>query len=310
MKTLLFVAASALALAGAGCAPNPKADLRTALDCPANQGDLTRTNKAADGKTCTYTSSEGAEVSLQLVAVKGDATATLQGIEDTIAPRGAATAAASETAKDAADTAKGAADAAKDTAEVAKDTAAAAKDAATSAADAAKDAAQTAREAAQDAGRSASATVSVGDRDDDWNSDHKGKVDIQIDKHGHKVVSGDGETTSVDLPGIHISAQDDNADVRVGGIRINANDDESTIHIIREVRMRGEAFSRQKRGIRATFISTNKADPNGYRFVGYEASGPKTGPITVAIVKAKSEIDNDDDIARDVRRLVRRNGGA
>jgi hypothetical protein len=30
----------------------------------------------------------------------------------------------------------------------------------------------------------------------------------------------------------------------------------------------------------------------------------------VAIVKAKSEIDNDDDIARDVRRLVRRNGGA
>jgi|KBSMisStandDraft_5_1062788.scaffolds.fasta_scaffold249645_1 hypothetical protein len=310
MKTLLFVAASALALAGAGCAPSPKADLRTALDCPASQGDLTRTNKAADGKTCTYTSSEGAEVSLQLVAVKGDATATLQGIEDTIAPKAAVTAAAaSETAKDAAETAKGAADAAKETAEVAKDTAAAAKDAAASAADAAKDAAQAAREAAQDAGHTASATVSVGDKGD-WNSDHKGKVDIQIDKHGHKVVSGDGESTRVDLPGIHISAQDDNANVSVGGIRINANEDESTIHIIREVRMRGEAFSRQKRGIRATFISTNKADPNGYRFVGYEASGPKTGPITVAIVKAKSEIDNDDDIARDVRRLVRRNGGA
>ena len=304
MKTLLSVAASALALAAAGCAPNPKADLRTALDCPASQGDLTRTNKAADGKTCTYTSSEGAEVSLQLVAVKGDATATLQGIEDAIAPKAAITAAAaSETAKDAAD-------ASKDSAEAAKDTAAAAKEAATSAADAAKDAAQAAREAAQDAGRTASATASIGDKDDDWNSDHKGKVDIQIDKHGHKVVSGDGETTRVDLPGIHISAQDDNADVRVGGIRINANDDESTIHIIREVRMRGEAFSRQKRGIRATFISTNKTDPNGYRFVGYEASGPKTGPITVAIVKAKREIDNDDDIARDVRRLVRRNGGA
>ena len=77
MKTLLFFAASALALGAAACAPNPKPELRTALDCPASQGDLTRTNKAADGKTCTYASSEGAEVSLQLVAVKGDATATL-----------------------------------------------------------------------------------------------------------------------------------------------------------------------------------------------------------------------------------------
>jgi hypothetical protein len=114
----------------------------------------------------------------------------------------------------------------------------------------------------------------------------------------------------VDLPGIHISARDDDANVQIGGIRINANGDESTVHIIREVRLRGEALSRQKRGIRATFISANKGDPNGYRFVGYEAAGPKTGPLTVAVVKAKSEIDHDDDVARDVRRLVRRNGGA
>ena len=55
--------------------------------------------------------------------------------------------------------------------------------------------------------------------------------------------------------------------VLVGGIRINANDDESTMHIFRDVRLRGEALSREKRGIRATFISTNKADPNGYRYV-------------------------------------------
>jgi len=303
MKTLLFVAASALALTTAACAPSPKPDLRTALDCPANQGDLTRTNKAADGKTCIYTSSEGAEVTLQLVAVKGDAAMTLQGIEETIAPQAERTA---ESAKDAAD-------AAKDTAGVAKDTADAAKDAADAAKDAAKDAAAVAREAAQDAGRSAS--VSIGDKDD-WNSDKPDKpdkskdgVDVRID--GKKVVAaGDGETTRVDLPGIHISARDDNADVRVGGIRINANDDDTTIHIFRDVRLRGEALSREKRGIRATFISANKSDPAGYRYVGYEAAGPKKGPITVAIVKAKTEIDHDDDVARDVRRLVRRNGGA
>jgi hypothetical protein len=299
MKTLLFLAASALAVSAAGCARPLKPELRTALDCPANQGDLTRTNKAIDGKTCTYASSEGAEVSLQLVPVKGDATATLQGIENSIAPQAIRTVAA------AAEDAKDAAGAAKDAAEAARDTADAAKDAANTAADAAKDAAAVAKEAAQDAGRSAS----IGDKDD-WNSDHKDKVDIQIDKHGRKVVSGDGESTRVDLPGIHISAHNDDANVQIGGIRINANGDESTVHIIREVRLRGEALSRQKRGIRATFISANKADPNGYRFVGYEAAGPKTGPLTVAVVKAKSEIDHDGDVARDVRRLVRRNGGA
>ena len=86
--------------------------------------------------------------------------------------------------------------------------------------------------------------------------------------------------------------------------------DLSTVHIIRDVRMRGEALSRTKRGIRATFISTNHSGADGFRFVGYEASGPKTGPLTVAIVKAKSEIDHDDEVARDVQRLVRRNGGA
>jgi len=296
MKTLLFLAASALALSAAACAPTTKADLRTALDCPANQGDLTRTGKAADGKSCTYRSSEGTEVSLQLVAVKGDATATLQAIEDQIAPQAEPSAtAAAEGAKDAAETAKDAADATKDTAATAKDAAAAAHDAAS-------DAAAAAKEASEDAGRSAA--VSDGDKGD-WNTDRKGKGD----KDGHKIVSENGETTRVDLPGIHIQARDEDADVRIGGIRINANGDEETVHIVRDVRMRGEAFSRVKRGIRATFISSTKADANGYRFVGYEAAGPRTGPLTVAIVKAKSEIDHDDDVVHDVQRLVRRNGG-
>lgn len=267
MKPLLFVAASALALSAAACAPTAKPELRTALDCPASQGDLTRTGRAADGKTCTYRSSEGAEVNLQLAPVKGDPTAALQAIEDQIAPEASRSAA---TAKDAAD--------------VAKDTAATASDTA-----------QAAEEAAEDAGHSAGVSVSVGGKND---------------KSGHKVVSGDGETTQVDLPGIHISARDDDAKVRIGGIRINANGDDATIHIIRDVRLRGEALSRQKRGIRATFFSTNDAAPDGYRFVGYEASGPKTGPLTVAIVKAKGAIDHGDDILHDVQRLVRRNGGA
>ncbi len=86
--------------------PPPKPDQRTALDCPASQGDLTPHDKAADGKTCIYASSEGAEVTLQLIPVKGDAAATLQGIETAIAPP----------ADPKAETAKGAAEAAKDAA--------------------------------------------------------------------------------------------------------------------------------------------------------------------------------------------------
>jgi hypothetical protein len=295
MKTLLFVAASALALGVSACGPATKPDARAALDCPASQGDLTRTSQAADGKTCIYTSNEGAEVTLQLIPVKGDAAATLQGIENTIAP------APGESAKQAADTAKAAAD-------TAKDSVAAAKDAADAAHDAARDAALSAKQAAEDAGASAAASVSVGGKGD-WNSDEKAGVDVNIGgKNG--VSASESDTTRVDLPGIHISARDDNADVRIGGIRINADDDQSTIHIFRQVRLRGEALSREKRGIRATFIAANKGSDSVYRYVGYEAAGPKTGPITVAIVKAKTEIDHDDDVARDVRRLVRRNGGA
>jgi hypothetical protein len=73
--------------------------------------------------------------------------------------------------------------------------------------------------------------------------------------------------------------------------------------------MRGEALSREKRGLRATFMSGGKALPGGYRFVGYQAGGPKTGPLTVAVVKSRSEIDSGDQLYRDVTRLVRANGG-
>jgi hypothetical protein len=77
----------------------------------------------------------------------------------------------------------------------------------------------------------------------------------------------------------------------------------------RDVRLRGEALSRDRRGLRATFIYTGKDLPDGYRFVGYEAGGPKAGPITVAVVKSKIDGEDNGDIYPDVKKLVRRNGG-
>ncbi|MFN9711764.1 MAG: hypothetical protein ACK547_02120, partial [Alphaproteobacteria bacterium] len=64
-----------------------------------------------------------------------------------------------------------------------------------------------------------------------------------------------------------------------------------------------------KRGIRATYIYTGKDLPTGYRFVGYEACGPKSGPITVAIVKSKLDSDAGEEMYPDVKKLVRKNGG-
>jgi hypothetical protein len=113
----------------------------------------------------------------------------------------------------------------------------------------------------------------------------------------------------VRLPGIHIDAGDEDAQVKIGGLTINAQDDEATVRMSRDVRLKGEALSRQKRGVRATFIYTGKNLPDGYRLVGYEAAGPKTGPLTVAVVKSKSDGEDGGEVYGDVKRLVRRNAG-
>jgi hypothetical protein len=257
MKFLLFVAASALPLATGACAPKPV--VRAALDCPATQGDLTRTNVAADGRTCTYRTNEDVEVSLQLVNTNGDPRSALKVIETalvgTLAPAAGATAAlpASKATTD--------------------------------------DAARTIAQAEQDAGASVS-------------------VDVDVD--GGRVVTSaaeGGETTRIDLPGIHIIAGENDADVRVGGITINASDDKATVRIVKDQRLKGEAFSREKRGLKATFIYTGENLPNGYRFVGYEAAGPKAGPLTVAVVRMKQQDEDHHGILPDVQRLVRRNSG-
>ena len=111
-------------------------------------------------------------------------------------------------------------------------------------------------------------------------------------KDGKAVVAeGEGGVTRIDLPGIHIVADDnsDSAKVQVGPIRIDAGGDTATIRIRRDVRLRGEALNPERRGLRATFIYTGEDLPTGYRFVGYEAGGPKRGPLTVAVVISKSE---------------------
>jgi hypothetical protein len=153
------------------------------------------------------------------------------------------------------------------------------------------DAARAAREASADAG-------AAGDKDHVWNSG---------DRHDG---DGDDDHAHVSLPGLHIDADGDNAKIDVAGVHIDANDENATVHVVHDVRLRGQGFSRERNGLRATFIAKRDNLPDGYRFVGYQASGPKAGPLTIAVVKSRDDIGNGDRLYRDIERLVRRNGGA
>lgn len=269
MKPLYLLAASALALTAAACGPKVPA-ARAALECPAKQGDLTRTSAAGDGKTCTYVTADGAEVTLQLLAVQGGVDATLAGVEKVLLADRAPAAGDAPAGKDAASDAT------------------------------AKAAAQADREAREDV-KQAGATG--------------GKPGVQLKvettEEGLDVDADATEVTRVELPGIHIVANDaeDTAEVKIGPLSIDAGGDSAKVRIRRDVRLRGEAFSREKRGVRATFIYTGDDLPAGYRFVGYEAGGPKRGPITVAVVKARSDGPDGEEIYPDVKKLVRKNGG-
>lgn len=288
MKPLYLACASALALTAAACGPKvPVA--RAALDCPATQGDLTRTSAAPDGKVCTYVTPEGAEVTLQLVSTAAGVDTALGAIETALLAN--RTPAAPADAKDGKTPAKA------DT----KATASAAKAEA---------------EAKEDAKGGVELHV---DSDGTARVDSKFTVDgkdtdaVNVElKDGKTIVteSGDG-ATRVNLPGIHIVANDsdDTARVQVGPLKIDAGGDGATIRMRRDVRLRGEALNPEKRGLRATFLYTGEDLPDGYRYVGYEAGGPKRGPITVAVVKSKADRHDGDEIYNDVKKLVRKNGG-
>lgn len=284
MKPLYLVAVSVLALSAAACGPKVPA-ARAALDCPMKQGDLTRTGAAPDGKACTYASADGAEVTLQLVSTAGGVDTALSNIETNllagrVAPQETAATGARADAKASASAARAQAEAAAD----------------------ARGGIQ--MRADSDGKVSVDSDITVDGKPADG-------VNVQV-KDGRTVVTdGDGEVTRVDLPGIHIVANDkeDTASVRVGPINIDAGGDAATIRIRRDVRLRGEALNPEKRGLRATFIYTGDDLPGGYRVVGYEAGGPKRGPITVAVVKSKVEEHDDGGLHNDVKKLVRLNGG-
>lgn len=268
MRPLFVITTSTLALASvAACSPTQTAGARAALDCPTAQGELTRASVSADGKTCLYRTSSGDEVSLRLLPVSNS---DVRSVLTPIELELASQIAAAEP-----EGAPAAGGVAKADAELA------------AAANAASEAERTAREAAQDAAARAD------DADPDPNP-LPGRDD------------GDGPA-HINLPGLHINADDESARVDIAGIHINAGDGGAEIRSSKDVRLKGEAFSRQKRGFRASYILARDDLKDGYKAVGYEAGGPKSGPVTVAVVKSRE--GDHDGLVDDVKKLVRRNAG-
>lgn len=144
--------------------------------------------------------------------------------------------------------------------------------------------------------------------------------------------------TSINLPGVKIDAGDDGADIRIGHLTINSDGGAAEVKVNKNVNVRGDdahgavnvsandehdgdvtikaddhgAEIRAKKAgdiVRSTLILANDKAPRGYRLAGYEARGPKGGPLAVAVVKAKTRDTDDHDIFRDMKALVRHNVG-
>jgi len=279
--TLLALGASLLALG----ACSPKVESRhegkarpgrheplraiSKLDCPEKQGELTRVSVAPDGLSCAY-SGQNAEVELRLVALNGgDAEAALAPIEADLKTLMPAMKAAPQPPPPPA--------------------------------------------------------------------------------LGGKPSKPRGESARINLPGIHIDAHDKGADIKIGGLTINAHDGSAEVKVAKNVTIsdgdtkkqitertsggnsnvsvktsdedegdidihanEGGAQIRQRKrgdGVRATLILASDKAASGYRVVGYEARGPKGGPLAVATVKAKGRDGSDHDVFEDMKTLVRHNVG-
>ena len=151
--------------------------------------------------------------------------------------------------------------------------------------------------------------------------------------------SKDGKNkTSIHLPGINIDAHGDTADIRIGHLTINSDGGTAEVKVNKNVNIRSDggqasvnvsaqdesegdvtirandngAEIRALKGgdaVRSTLILANDKAPNGYRVAGYEARGPKGGPLAVAVVKAKNRNTDDHDLFKDMKALVRHNVG-
>ncbi|MHB8529048.1 MAG: hypothetical protein ACYC8V_05995 [Caulobacteraceae bacterium] len=126
---------------------------------------------------------------------------------------------------------------------------------------------------------------------------------------------GDHDRVDINLPGVHIHANENgSADVQAAGVNVNASGQGAANVLARGVTVNANQAGAQIRvndagpGVRSTFLLVSDvAGPHGYKFVGYEARGPDSGPLAIAQFKGRGE--DHDDLDHEVKRLLDRNVG-
>jgi hypothetical protein len=134
------------------------------------------------------------------------------------------------------------------------------------------------------------------------------------------------------VPGLSVDADGDNAKVKIMGIEINADDENNEVRIVRErwrtddgdfeidtrdgkANVNSDGFSiggKRKQGYRSTFIKTTDSNGAPWTVAGFEAQGPKRGPLVVAVVKSKRQRGGDGEakhLFRDATELVKKQLG-
>jgi len=143
-----------------------------------------------------------------------------------------------------------------------------------------------------------------------------GGPDKDGDKDDAEDKDDDQGRANIDLPGIHISAQGNKADVKVFGTDIKADGNRADIHT--DIGSKGTTIHAGPGGaeIRAGSVGRHAAQmvyilagddpgPTGYRAVGLLARGPVDGPLVVAEFRSKARHEGHGD--NDLQGLIDRN---
>ena len=259
------------------------------LECPQRSGELRLTQTAPDGKSCRYSGNEGQEVTLAYLALDGrpaaDALAPIEAEFKTLVPGAAAPEPGSLTRPARTEEGLGTRDV----------------DAGWSAgSDKDKDEAA----ATVDGAPTPPKPPEPPQVDKDWQTGHRGARDH----------------VRVNLPFLHIDANDNGARISGLGMDIDASDEgravvngawngkKAVIHAHDGgVEMRFGAVG-ERRADLTYIVASDAPGPGGYKAAAYVARGPVAGPLVVASGRTRDSVrDRNDDSIDDLRHLVDRN---
>lgn len=106
----------------------------------------------------------------------------------------------------------------------------------------------------------------------------------------------------------HLFMRDGENNVRMGPVRLAPAGGPGITRHQDTVTLKGPGPKTKRQGVIRGM--THRGDhAEGYRVLGYEAAGPVSGPLTVAVIRSRDAAQFDA-IQGEIRRLVRRNGGA